>query len=802
MVGAGSRLRFRQDRRDFLIDQTAQASRIPPEISRELAGGNRLAIVLEAKDSIETGDVQQVFDFLVARLDTLTGVQRLDAQPGTDREHFLREHFPPRITLYLEPGALVTAGRRLTRAAMDSALSTPSDSPLQDALATLGGAPQDPLGLLKLASQPMRAWLGVSRLRSNHGFVTLAGARKFFLVVEVAPTHDDVLPASRLVASIEQTLEDARNDPDLGALLTGRRLYSTGLIGVSVAVTMRRDGARIAAASGVVVIVLLGLFFRRIVAPVVIMLTLAVGLLTTAAAAAAGYGSVSLLAWMFTGLLVGLGDDYAVHICSQYWVHGRADAGREAALTAALTRPGRGIIISAFTSAAGFLSLTLIPYPYTRQVGLLTALGLMAILLSSFTVLPLLLSFVPPSAMKVRQPPGSALLRMVNPGASLKGAVPWMLLIGAGIAVLPTLRFDAHPWRSLLRGDPEAARLEGLSREAGLTFAPILILSTGATTGEALRRDREAIRRLQPVALRAGVAAIQSLAQWFPDPEHQRSNLAYLRAHPDLFSPSRIRGDFTAAVAQLETPDPYLMEEYLPRILATLESPPQELTVADLRSLGLGEEVDRHLVRRGDTHIAISYVYLRQLPWEEGVVSRFRDAIADAGLNGLSGVSVTGLRYSDSRDIARAVGGAALVAVAAVLVILWYEFRRLSLVALCLAPLLCGLSATFLAMRLLGIEFNLVTAAIAPILIGIGVDDGIHMVERLRAGQEVSVALREAGSSEIVTTLTTVGAFSCLALASIPGVRQAGLLGAVGLVTCLLASLHLVPLGWRLISSR
>ena len=116
---------------------------------------------------------------------------------------------------------------------------------------------------------------------------------------------------------------------------------------------------------------------------------------------------------------------------------------------------------------------------------------------------------------------------------------------------------------------------------------------------------------------------------------------------------------------------------------------------------------------------------------------------------------------------------------------------------LCLLPLACGLSAALLLMAVLRIELNMLTLAVAPILVGIGVDDGIHMVGRLHRGEEPGKVLREAGSSMTMTTATTVAAFACLGLATFIGIREAGLVGAVGLVACLLASLHLVPLAYR-----
>jgi hypothetical protein len=289
-----------------------------------------------------------------------------------------------------------------------------------------------------------------------------------------------------------------------------------------------------------------------------------------------------------------------------------------------------------------------------------------------------------------------------------------------------------------------------------------------------------------------------------PESGQQRANLAFLLAHPDQFNPVRVRRDFTGTVARMDKQDSYLTRDYLPRILAALSPPPEELTLADLRTLGLGEVVDRHLVHRDGNHFAVSYVYLRALPISEGVVSTFMSVAEDAGLTSLPGVVLTGapLHVPDARIIQRAVVSAALLATVLVLAILWFRFRKVSLVLLCMAPLVCGLSATVLAMPLLGIEFNLMTAAIIPILVGTGVDDGIHVVDRLHAGQDLATILREAGSGMVMATMTTVAAFASLVLARFSGIREVGMLGAIGMLACLFAAVHLVPLGWRLLGGR
>ena len=145
---------------------------------------------------------------------------------------------------------------------------------------------------------------------------------------------------------------------------------------------------------------------------------------------------------------------------------------------------------------------------------------------------------------------------------------------------------------------------------------------------------------------------------------------------------------------------------------------------------------------------------------------------------------------------------ATILSLLLVLGILAVEFRRVYHVALCLLPAICGIGSAFIVMGLLQIELNLLTLAIAPIILGIGIDDGIHIVQRLRRGDDIDQLFRETGSIMTMTTLTTVSAFACLGIASFDGIRELGLIGAVALSMCLIASLHLVPICFRFIDGR
>ena len=65
---------------------------------------------------------------------------------------------------------------------------------------------------------------------------------------------------------------------------------------------------------------------------------------------------------------------------------------RAEAVASAVARPGPGIVFGGLTSAAAFFSLQVVSYPAMKQLAWLTGIGLLAIMASSFVVLPLVSS--------------------------------------------------------------------------------------------------------------------------------------------------------------------------------------------------------------------------------------------------------------------------------------------------------------------------------------------------------------------------------------------------------------------------
>ncbi|NIV29794.1 MAG: multidrug RND transporter, partial [Anaerolineae bacterium] len=136
-----------------------------------------------------------------------------------------------------------------------------------------------------------------------------------------------------------------------------------------------------------------------------------------------------------------------------------------------------------------------------------------------------------------------------------------------------------------------------------------------------------------------------------------------------------------------------------------------------------------------------------------------------------------------------------VLAIGLVLVILWSHFRRARYVFLTAVPLLLGELGALGGMSLLGLNLNMVSMGIIPIVLGIGIDDGIHIAHRFldQGEQDVPGIFRFAGRAVVITSLTTIVGFGSLVFSTYKGLWTAGLFAILGVGMCLVSSITLLP---------
>ena len=93
----------------------------------------------------------------------------------------------------------------------------------------------------------------------------------------------------------------------------------------------------------------------------------------------------------------------------------------------------------------------------------------------------------------------------------------------------------------------------------------------------------------------------------------------------------------------------------------------------------------------------------------------------------------------------------------------------------------------------LGVPLNPANIMTLPLVIGIGVTNGIHILNRFAEEQKPSILARSTGKAVLVSGLTAIAGFASLILAQHRGIRSLGIVMSIGIATCMIAALTFLP---------
>jgi uncharacterized protein len=136
---------------------------------------------------------------------------------------------------------------------------------------------------------------------------------------------------------------------------------------------------------------------------------------------------------------------------------------------------------------------------------------------------------------------------------------------------------------------------------------------------------------------------------------------------------------------------------------------------------------------------------------------------------------------------------AAWYAIIAIAVMVLIHFRSLVCVILALLPVALGSIWALGVMGWLGIPFNPANIMTLPLVVGIGVTNGIHILNRFAEEQNPSILAKSTGKAVIVSAMTTIAGFGSLILADHEGIKSLGWVMSLGVGACMVASLTFLP---------
>jgi hypothetical protein len=149
--------------------------------------------------------------------------------------------------------------------------------------------------------------------------------------------------------------------------------------------------------------------------------------------------------------------------------------------------------------------------------------------------------------------------------------------------------------------------------------------------------------------------------------------------------------------------------------------------------------------------------------------------------------------YYASRHMQESYIASGLYALAAVIVLLWIDLRSLAHSLLAMAPLAMGFIQMCGVFGWCGIPFNAANMIVLPVILGIGVDHGVHLVHAWRQQRGRFVLADSTAVAVLLTATTTTASFGILILARHQGLQSLGQVLTIGVTTCLFSSIVFCP---------
>ena len=624
-----------------------------------------------------------------------------------------------------------------------------------------------------------------------------------------------IQPAKAAITALDAAIEGL--DADIRALTT---------IGVTGDPALRFEELK-SVSSGIglslglsflLVAVLLWIAFRSTRGVVLTFVSLISALILTTGFAAIFIGDLNLVSVAFIVLLVGLGLDFTIHALAHL-----GDESHETTFDT-LAAMGRGIggalLLSALTTALAFLSFAPTDFVGMAQLGVLGAVGVLVAFMVSVTMVPALIVAVPwferfaKDMADADKAPASLLgfAHIIQAGRPALATV-LVLLSVASLFVISDVRFDADPV-TLRDGDSPSMRTLGMLHERVETAPYRLSLMRSSL--------EEADKAAQAVEALDTVHSARTLSNLVPENQDEKFEILDL-SFATLDTIVAGEGLENASLPEGKTPLVALSER-----LANQTNRPAAIAFSSILAKLNNEGASRHkqveddifrffpaLIKAIEAQLLVDFVTLENIPdffkqrfvgkdqqWrvdivpngdvrEPEVLDRFVQSVEqfDATAAGAP-LQIANAGKTVSKAMALAVGLAAI----SILVVSFIVLRRVSTVFAIIVPLLMAGLLTGAASVIFAIPFNYANVIVLPLLIGLGVDSGIHIATRRERSND-SAGLYQSSTpwAVLFSGLTTIAAFVTLSVSDHRGTASMGQMLAIAIFCTLLSTIVITP---------
>jgi len=597
----------------------------------------------------------------------------------------------------------------------------------------------------------------------------------------------------------------------------------------------------------VLVFVLLSWNFRSFLIPLIALIPIVIGIIWTMGVIGLVLGMMNIITVMIMVVLLGLGIDFSIHLVSRFFEELKGGRSPEAALKLSVGGTGAGVITGAVTSAIAFLMLMVADTRGIYEFGFCAGFGVLVQLLAVFWLLPsLMMGYVERRLQKNKEIPVIREISFLLPATRFATRQRFWIagvsfaLILAGVYAGTHLKWE---W-NFMKLEPRGLRSVALQDEIIEKFkiSPTVSWFT-APDVEASRAYRKELKKKRPIG------DVDDISLWVsrPDAEENRPFIQELRRHSlktrpptDYTDPSnqarffeeldrlwanlveiqalsitggqdRVVEKATRLVSVRKSRDKGLLMRLADRFEETAAVNWASVAAFDgVFKTSMGTRINRALVRDEpvpldqvpqkyhDRYISdqepgyLVRIYPKKNLYHKKEMEVFQDVVTSTS------ETVTGtsqMIFKMNTKMIQEGRLAFILGSLVILIVLYADFRSFDRGLTPMIPLVAGLSLLMGLFWVFGQKLNYINVIGLTVIVGIGVDNGVHILHRaIREGPaRLPEAVASVGRAVILSSLTTMIGFGSLMLYLMRGMASLGLLLFAGVGFCLLASCTLLP---------
>lgn len=601
----------------------------------------------------------------------------------------------------------------------------------------------------------------------------------------------------------------------------------------------------------VLILILFIFSFNQLRSILFIMIVLVMGIVFNYGFIGLTIKEINMITSIMAVLLIGLGVDYGIMIVTNFSIYREEGYEPREALRLTYLKSGMGTLLAAVTTAIAFFVIAITGVQALEQFGIIMGTGIIICFLAMFLILPSMLLWWGKKDQSKTHLPNINYQFLANISSTIYRHRTVSIIAG----VIVTAGFFTTMFLNRLEYDlmklepqdmPSIIQYNKVMEIFEMTpFASMVIVNS-------VEEAREITEKLENNPL---VADISSVSYFFPPQDEQQTRLdaiAKIRRMPPRYRKihytaqdmetfagevqrsewniiemgdlsvaglgennkivrkrnAMIREIFGSEVGQpgrevfqklieLIASDPALYAESLSRldnyfapemdaIVTRMSQAKRPMTIADLPDFIRKSMFDE----TGQRNLITLYP-------KDGVLESIEDIRHFNNSVGRASARVTGssqIMTAWLDEIIRASGKAGIFIFAAVVIFLVLNFRSFKYVVFACVPLIIGLIWMAGTYPLIGQKLNMINIAVIPLVIGMGIDFGIHLAHRFRVEQNIETVYRYTGKGVFLSAFTTMIGFGSLGLIGKFGsVNSMGRILFVGILMCLLTALILLP---------